>query len=393
MHAAYAAEGGEDRSVLAEARLLEDSGAEVSYLFESNADLRAAGVGQTLRGLWRAAYDRRLLERVRELCRTFRPDVAHADNLWFALSPSVHAGCHLEGVPTVQSLRNYRLLCLNALLYREGRPCEQCLGRTPWRGIVHRCYRDSFALSAAVARMVMANRRRGTWDRDVDLFVTPTQFARAKLIDGGLPAERLVVKPNFMPDPGPAPTPGRGGVYVGRLSEEKGVATLLTAWRAIRDTPLVVVGDGPERSNLESRASALDLTGVRFAGTLDTDACLQVMRQAAFLVFPSEWYETFGRTLMEAFALGRPVVASRLGAAAELVTDEETGLLFDPGNAHHLARQVRRLMADPEVCRRLGRQARQVYEERYTSSRNLEMLRRIYQHARDIFETRRSRPG
>ena len=327
------------------------------------------------------------------MCRAFRPDIAHADNLWFALSPSVHAGCHLEGVPTVQSLHNYRLLCLNAQLYRAGHPCERCLGTTPWQGIVHRCYRGSFALSAAVGRMVMANRRRGTWDHDVDVFIAPTRFARGKLIEGGFPADRLEVKPNFMPDPGPVQPPGRGGVYVGRLSEEKGVATLLSAWRAVRDTPLVVVGDGPERVSLESLARELGLEDVRFTGQLNATGCLQSIREAAFVLFPSESYETFGRTVMEAFALGRPVVASRLGAATELVADGETGLLFDAGNTDQLAEKIRWLQDHPEACRRLGAQARLVYDERYTPARNLDMLRSIYQQARDLFERRRPRPA
>ncbi|MBN2489835.1 MAG: glycosyltransferase [Planctomycetes bacterium] len=388
LHAPYARQGGEDRSFAEEVALLRGGGVEVRTFTRANADVRRAGVGATLAALVQTPFHRALHAAVRRLCRAFRPDVAHADNLWFALSPCVHAACHDEGVPTVQSLRNYRLLCLNGLLLRDGQPCETCVGRTPWPGVRRRCYRGSALLSAAVARMIQVNRRRGTWKTDVDLFVAPSEFARGVFVRAGLEPEAIVVKPNFLADPGPPAPPGRGAVFVGRLAAEKGVDTLLEAWRRQPDVPLEVVGDGPERAALEAQARAHALRAVRFHGHLSPEGCAEVMRRAAYLVFPSACYETFGRSVMEAFALGRAVVAARGGAAAEIVEAGRTGWLFEVGDAGSLERAVARMEAEPAAVQAMGAAARRVYEARYTPARNLELLLGAYAQAQRRFAAR-----
>ena len=386
LHTTYTREGGEDHSFHAEVALLEQHGIEVRTLLRSNASVVDRGILPTMGALWRTPYDRELYRDVRQLCRRFRPDVAHADNLWFALSPSVHAACHDEGVPTVQSLRNYRLLCLNGLLFRGGRPCEACVGRSPWPGIRHRCYHGSAFLSSALARMLQVNRRRGTWTHDVDLFVTPSRFARRKFVEAGFAPETIVVKPNFLPDPGPSTSQGEGGVYVGRLSVEKGVGTLIDAWLDAGKGSLRVVGDGPDRATLEDRARGRG--HIRFLGHRGEAEVQAQIRRSAFLVFPSPCYETFGRTVMEAFALGRPVIASLGGAAADLVEEGQNGLLFRPGDREDLARKIARLVQRPDVVAVLGRGARRTYEARFTAEQNLERLVSVYAQARRVFADR-----
>lgn len=384
-HARYARTGGEDRSVRSEVDLLRREGVEVIPFLRSNGDLIRSGAVRTLDALRRTAYDRKLFETVRQVCQEHRPDVAHADNLWFSLSPSVHAACHAEGVPTVQSLRNYRLLCVNANLVRGGKPCEACLTRGPWIGVVHRCYHASAFLSALAARVILRNRRRGTWDRDVDLFIAPSAFTRAKFIQAGMAPGRIVVKPNFLEDPGPAGRPGTGGVFVGRLSREKGAATLLEAWKAVRHVPLSIVGDGPDRRRLEDTCRREGLESVRFTGWLSPRDCLREISSAAFLVFPSECYETFGRSMVEAYARGRPVIASRLGAAAEIVEEGTTGLLFEAGDPEDLAKKAAWMATHAVRCREMGRNARERYERLYTPERNVRMLIKLYERATDVF--------
>ena len=392
LHAHYRELGGEDVSVRTEVEVLRRAGHDVHTFFRANGDVAAAGAARVAERLWRTSFDRQLYAEVREQCRRFRPDVAHADNLWFALSPSVHAACHDEGVATVQSLRNYRLMCVGGTLMRDGQPCETCVGQSPWSGVVHRCYRGSALLSGAVARTILENRRRGTWLRDVDRFVTPSAFARKKFIEGGLPAQRILVKPNFCDDPGPSTAPGCGGVFVGRLAAEKGVATLLEAWRYTPDTPLEILGDGPDRAALEAMARDYGLTAVAFRGLCPHADVLDAMRDAAFVLFPSESYETFGRVVVEAYACGRPVIVSDRGAPPELVVPEATGLVFPAGDAAALAERVAQLVDAPARCARMGRRARAQYLHHYSADANRVALEAIYTEAIDGFSGGMSAP-
>lgn len=381
LHNRYTQPGGEDIVVASEAALLRAHGVEVRELIVSNDDVLRRGRWATVWALAHAARNPEGMARVRAECRDFRPDVAHVHNFWFALSAGAHEACRSEGVATVQTLHNFRLLCANALLMRDSAPCSECVEKGPGQGVRRRCYHGSWAQSWLWARMVRKCRRWGVWQHDVDAFIALTESSRALYVAGGLPAERIVIKPNFVEDPGPAGRPGRGAVMVGRLSPEKGPQTLVRAWRELPDVPLTVVGDGPLRGALESEAAAQGMTQVRFAGHQDARQCMEHIRSAAFLVFPSQCYETFGRAIVEAYAAGRPVLASRMGAMAELVQDGRTGLLFEPGNAAELATQARRLASQPEVCREMGLAARAEYEKRYGPEENFRLLRSIYETA------------
>jgi glycosyltransferase involved in cell wall biosynthesis len=303
----------------------------------------------------------------------------HCTNTFPLMSPSVYQAARAEGVPVVQSLRNYRLLCPGALFLRDGKVCEDCLGKAfAWPGVRHGCYRQSRAASAVVAGMTAVHRLIGTWHRGVDVYFTPSEFARQKHIEGGLPADRILVKPNFI-DPDPGPGTGRGGfaLFVGRLSPEKGVDTLLRAWERLGPKyPLKIVGDGPLAESV--RAHAATRGHLDWSGHLDHDAVLDLVGEAACLLVPSLWYETFGRTIIEAYARGTPVIASRLGAMSELVDDGRTGLLVEPGNPDALAEAVRTVTADPLRREGMRQASRREYQEKYTGERNHTLLTEIY---------------
>lgn len=384
-HNEYAEPGGEDVSAAMDSALLRERGVEVDDYRASNRAVVSGSRAAAALTLWRSPFNHRVYDDVRRFCRAHRPDVAHVQNFWFALSPSVHAACHDEGVPTVQTLRNYRLLCVNGLLMRDGRPCEDCVGKSPWRGIVHACYRDSRPSSALVARMIDHNRRRGTWDTDVDVFISLTPFARGRYIAGGLPADRLVIRPNSVADPGAATAPGSGAIFVGRLSPEKGIDTLLAAWRGLTDLQLSIAGDGPLRGDVESAARS---TRVRFLGQLPNERCLDAIRQSACLVMASRWYEGFPRVIVESFALGRPVIAPRLGSMADVVRDGVTGLLYEPGSSDSLARAVRRITGDDATASAMSKAARAEYDLKYSPGSNADQLLAIYQRAAIEYERR-----
>lgn len=378
-HNFYQQPGGEDQSFAAEARMLEAHGHDVVRFTRHNDSIDGMSRWDVAK---RTLWSRQSYRELRDLIRRERPAVMHCTNTFPLISPAAYYAARAEGVPVVQSLRNYRLLCPNALLLRNGRVCEDCLGKAiPWPAVVHGCYRESRLASAVVALMVAGHRALRTWSRAVDLYFTLTEFARRKLVEGGLPANRLAVKPNFIdPDPGPGSGCGGYAVFVGRLSPEKGIETLLAAWQQDRSLPsLKVVGDGP-LAGAVAAAAARD-PRIEGLGHRPAQEVLEIVGQAGCLVMPSVWYETFGRTIIEAFARGTPVVASRIGALAELVDEGRTGLLFEPGDAADLAVRVRHLLADPATLARMRQQARQEYHQKYTAEINYRQLMALYERA------------
>jgi glycosyltransferase involved in cell wall biosynthesis len=396
IHNQYKQPGGEDESVRNECALLTRAGHRVIEYRRDNHEIAGYSFVQKIslgsRTVW--AWDS--CEQIRALLRAEKPDLAHFDNTFPLISPAVYYACREAGVPVVQTLRNYRLVCPGTYLQRDGRVCEDCLGRSPWRGVRHGCYRDSRAATAAVAMMLSAHRRLGTWNEMVDCYVALTEFARAIFIEAGLPAEKIVVKPNFVYSDStdgelqsPAAnheSPEGHALFVGRLSPEKGLRTLLAAWRRLGNRiPLHVVGDGPLRTELEGYVRQHALSEVYLDGRLNSEETLAAMKCSRFLVFPSEWYETFGRVAVEAFACGVPVIASRLGAMQEIVADGRTGLYFTPGDAGDLAAKVEWACAHPVEMSAMGRAARTEYEAKYTPERNYARLMTIYDRTLETY--------
>lgn len=380
LHNTYQHPGGEDQVFAAEGALLEERGHEVERYTVSN-DL-IDGMSRTALAA-STVWNRDSYRALRAQFRAKRPDVAHFHNTFPLLSPSAYAAARDEGVPVVQTLHNYRLLCVNALLFRDGHICNDCLGhRVPWQGVAHGCYRGSRLASAAVATMIALHRARGTWMNDVDVYIALTEFARGTFIAGGLPADRIVVKPNFVhPDPGLGDASGNFALFVGRLVPEKGIHTLLEAWRHIgASVPLMIVGDGPLAPEVADAAARFP--GITWLGRRPREEVLALMRAATLLIFPSTWYEGFGMTVAEALAVGLPVVGSRVGGMTTLIDDGRTGVHFPPGDAVALAERVRWAMANPARLAEMRREARAEYLDRYTGERNYDLLLGIYEQVR-----------
>jgi glycosyltransferase involved in cell wall biosynthesis len=388
---AYLNRGGEDEVVDSEADLLEAYGHRI-YRHRVEADvLRDPGAMAKLKLAVGTVWSRHHYRRVRELIDEIRPDIVHVHNFFPLLSPSIHRASHDAGIPVVQTLHNYRLICPNALLLRDNSPCEDCIGKVlPWPGIIHACYRGSTLQSSVSATMLATHRVRNTWVRDVDLFIALTEFARRKHVEGGIAAERIVVKPNFIaPDPGFGHAEGKGFVMVGRLVAQKGLPVALQAWEEFHAPgSLTIIGDG-DLVGLVQRAAA-DSTAIEYLGLLPRAAVLDRIRSAAALIFPSLSYETFGMTTVEAFACGRPVIASAHGSAAELVDDGRTGLLFRPGDAADLAAKVVWAESHPAEMRQMGEAARSEFELHFTGEANYEALSAIYE--RVLAQARRRQP-
>ena len=381
LHNRYLVPGGEDQCSVAEAALLRDHGHEVELLEEDNRRVEQLGNARTaLRTVWSQESYRRIDERL----RSGRFDILHVQNFFPLWSPSVYYAASRNKVPVVQTLHNYRLMCANALFFRDQHLCQECLGRfMPWHGVVHACYRNSRPASAVVASMVGTHKLAGTWRKRVAMYIAVSEFARGIYIAGGLPAEKITVKPNFI-HPSPAPGAGGGGyaLFVGRLSTEKGVATMLEAWKGAQDAiPLKIVGEGPLAELVI--ATARERHGIEYLGARLLPEVLDLMRNAEFLVFPSEWYETMGRTIMEAFAVGTPAVATRIGPPASMVVPGETGLHFAPGSVSELRDRVEWCSRNLDQMRAMRGKARQSFEASYTGDANAGMLLGIYRRAQE----------
>lgn len=373
VHNAYQQYGGEDAVVEAEEALLRRHGHAVLRYERHNDDVTGRSRARLAADV---VWSARTMDDFARLVQEFRPDIVHVHNTLPLVSPSIYWAARRSRLPVVQTLHNFRLICPQAMLLRDGRICEDCVGKVPWRAVVHRCYRGSAAQSAAVAATVQLHRLAGTWRDKVTLYIALNEFCRDKFVEGGLPAERIRIKPNFVDLPPPAPSPRSGFLFVGRLSKEKGVSVLAQAVRMQRAPEAVrIAGTGAEQAQLEA------LEVVELLGSLPAAAVYEQMARATALVLPSVWYENFPRTLVEAYANGLPVIASRLGAMATLVRDGETGLLFAPGDAGDLARKLAWAAAHPGEMARMGEAARRHYERHLTAPINYRALSGIYAEA------------
>lgn len=384
-HNFYQQAGGEDVVFAAETALLRAHGHEVVEYIADNHEVEGRS---RLRLAADTIWSRGSRKAMAALLAETRPDLLHLHNTFPLISPSVYYAARDAGVPVVQTLHNYRLLCLNSLFYRDGHVCEDCLGKAlPWPGVVHSCYRGSRAASGAAAAMLGTHRALGTWTKLVDRYIVLTEFARGKLIQGGIPVEKLMVKPHFVdPDPGCGMHDGGFALFVGRLSAEKGVGTLLGAWEQLgTNVPLKIAGDGPLAARVEAAATANP--SIEWLGRLSGAEVTELMGRAALLVVPSECYETFGRVVIEAFARGTPVIASNLGAVPELIATgqaTEPGSLFQPGDSVDLAAKITTLWQQPQTLAAMGRAARAEFEAKYTAERNYARLMEIYEEARSF---------
>lgn len=384
VHNFYQEPGGEDSVVAAEERILIEHGHGVIRYRRHNDELQNARPWRTALAGIETTWAMKPHRELTQLILSERPDIAHFHNTFPLISPSSYYACHDARVPIVQTLHNYRLLCPAATFFREGRVCEECLGRNvAWPGIMHGCYRGSWTATGAISGMLAFHRALHTWTQKVDLYIALSEFARKQFIAGNLPADRIVVKHNFVCTPPAAQDHEESyAIYMGRLSEEKGIRVLLEAWgRLSSGAPLKVAGDGPLRDEMLSNLANHKSRDLDYLGQIPPQNVFQQLRGARFLVFPSVCFENFPLAIVEAFACGVPVIASAMGAMKEIVADGKTGLHFTPGDAADLAAKVDWAWTHPTEMKAMGRAARAEYESKYTAENNYLQLMAIYDRA------------
>lgn len=377
----YQLHGGENMWYNSEPDLFRARGHDVVIYSRDNQDIEKFSFPQKAALFWRVAWSQHTHDEFSALLRREKPDIVHVYNTLALITPSIFHACRDAGVPVVQTLYNYRLVCPAATLLRDGKVCEECIDHSLLRSVIHKCYRESALQSASLARMIAVHRRKGTWSRVINGFIVPTAFMKAKLARGGVPAEKIHVKPNWHdPDPGMRTQKGEYCFYVGRLSEEKGIRTTLEAWARHKDLPpLVIAGDGPLKEEVVTRLGSMSGSPATYLGRVSHDEVIERMKQSLCYLLPSEWYEAFPHTILEAYACGVPIVASRIGTLTDVIEDGRTGALYTSGDPDALAEAVRRVASNPATAAQMARQAREAFVEEYSAEPAYQNLLAIYE--------------
>lgn len=376
VHNFYRQPGGEDRVFESESELLKRYGHDVIPYTADNQSLdHISHLGAGIRTIW----NRDTYNQVLDLLRQERPDIVHAHNTFPLISPALYYAVAAHCIPLVQTLHNYRFICAGATLYRNGHVCQDCLhSATAWPAVKRACYRNSHLATAVAGTMLVAHRAAGTWKNKINTYIALTSFSKQKFVDGGLPATRIAIKPNFLAsDPGQGAGNGGYALFAGRLAEEKGVRTLLRAWENLPEISLKIAGAGPLQSFVEERVCSL--SHVEYLGNCENRRVIELLKQARFLVLPSEWYEGLPVIFIESLACGTPVLASGLGSMSELIEDGVNGRLFMAGNVESLANHAKSMF---QTALDMRRTARACYERKYTAERNYDILMAIYRNAR-----------
>jgi glycosyltransferase involved in cell wall biosynthesis len=380
VHGGYQQFGGEDSVVRAERELLERHGDEVFSYSRHNDEIKQFGVFDKANFFPQTVYSWKSSGEIEDTVHRLRPDVAFVHNVYPLISPSVYHKLHALGVPAVQVLHNFRPFCPNGFFYTQGKVCEDCKGGNYLNAVRKRCFRDSYALSGLYALALGSNRLAGMVDK-ISGFICLTEFFKIKMQEAGVPDSKLFVRPNFVyapPLPHGAGDAGKYALFLGRLSPEKGCLTLIRAFEQLPQVPLKIIGTGPQEQELKDYVRQKGIANVEFLGFKSGDEKWQLLRNSLCLVVPSEWYENFPVTVLEAFMASKPVIAARMGGLPYIVEENKSGLLFEAGKSDDLARKVKQLADDPASAVRMGANGRHLSETKYGPEQGYMNLMNIF---------------
>ena len=377
LHNKYKTLGGEDVVFKQENHLLQKNAHKIYTYVRDNSELDLLS---SVRAGIEAVWSIESKNEVESLIKNNSIDIIHSHNTFSRLSPSIYYAASKNNIPVVQTLHNYRLICPNAMLFRDGDICELCVGHMPWSSLKYNCYRSSFSATLGAATVNGFHKLLGTWSRRVDRYIAVSEFLKRKYVQGGIPEDQIVVKPNFLSvDPGVGKGGGGYALYVGRLSKEKGIDSLLAGWRYVkRDIALKIVGDGPLKPMVEHYIK--EGLPIEYREVCPRSDIFSMMKGAEALIVPSLWYEPFGLVVIEAFASGLPVITTGQGGLGELVEDGVTGLIYAPSDCFDMAEKLNDLVNNQSKREAISKNARREYENKYTAETNYKMLVSIYEN-------------
>jgi len=399
VHNYYQQPGGEDTVFRAERDMLREYGHTVIEYTDHNDRIKTMSPLAVARDTIWSGYS---YSRISKILKEEKPDIAHFHNTFPLISPSAYYACKKMKVPVIQTLHNYRLLCPAAIFYRDGQICEECIGNKvplyktiedyqnftkkdrktmlfPYPAVLHSCYHKSKFRSAMVAMYLFIHRISGTWQNKVDAYIALTEFSKKKFIEGGLPGEKIFVKPNFVhPDPGMREGSGDYALFVGRLSPEKGIMTLLKAWEELKDIPLKIAGDGPLMNEVRGLLRIKQMQHIEILGSKSKSEIIDLMKKSKFLVVPSVCYENFPMTIIEAFTCGVLVMASKLGGMGEIIENGVTGLHFTPNTPNDLIKKASWAWEHKKERKKIGETGKAEFKEEYSFKDSYTYLINIY---------------
>ncbi len=385
LHNRYKYEGGENKVVLAERDLLKSNGHKVLVFELSNKDIFKCSIFRKILLPFRIAWSLASYRKVKKIMQKEKPDIVHVHNTFFLLSPSVYYACRDANVPIVQTLHNYRFLCPMATLYREGKICRECLDKGLLMSIKNKCVKKSLLWALATLWTLKLHYKNNTFKRFINTYIALSDFSKRQFIEGGFNPERIRVKPNFINfDPGCDSNRENFALYAGRLSQEKGIDLLLDTWKNINYLPLKIIGTGSKLEEFKNyaRENSLD---VEFLGHRPNSEVINYLKKCLVVVLPSRCNENFPRVIVEAFACGVAIIASRRGAISEIIEDGKTGLLFDPDDPDDLLNKIKLVYRNREMLKIMSKNARFEYDERYTAEKNYQILMSIYRDTIDNY--------
>ena len=378
LHNRYKFEGGEEAVVAAEADLLKKNANKVVIFEISNKDLDRYSIFRKILLPLQLIWSIESYRKVKDIIRKEKPDIVHAHNTFFLMSPSVYYACRQEKVPVVQTLHNYRFICPLGTCYRDGEVCQECLSKGLTKSIKYSCGAKSKLWLVSMLWILSLHYKNNTFKRFIDTYIALSNFSRKQFIAAGFDQERIKVKPNFISfDPGCGSKKSDFALYIGRFSPEKGVDVLLEAWKKLNHIPLKIIGGGNGFEDAEEFAKKHHIN-VEFLGQIDNKDVIEQIKKSLFVVVPSRCNENFPRIVVEAFACAKPIIASRSGALAEIIEEGKTGLLFESGNSNDLVDKVELMIKDKEINEKMGKNAREVCEKKYTEEKNYKILIDIY---------------
>jgi glycosyltransferase involved in cell wall biosynthesis len=374
VHNYYRNRGGEDLVLEMEKLMLEKYGHEVIQFVAHNNEINSFSKKIKMLFNFRRSkkFDNLLFNKLtKEL-----PDIVHFHNIYPLLTPSIFSVCKKLNIPIVQTLHNFRMMCINGLFYRNGSICEDCSYKTPYSGLFHKCYRDSYLASFSMTDSLRYHNRKNTWNNDVDAFIVLTEFAKEKFEHYGVSNKKLFVKPNFMPDNETLRISGNKNdyvLYVGRLSKEKGILWLLEAWKSI-DVPLIIAGDGP----LSSEVVNSNNPNIKYVGLLERNQLSDLYSDASMLVMASEWYEGFPMVIIESLSHGVPVIVPDIGGLGDVINDSINGYVYRSKDIDHFKNRVLSIFFDVQAQNRLSKNSEKSYKDSFSDAINIKTLLDIY---------------